>query len=397
MAIERRLTELIGPVGGKLHTARSRNDQVATDVALLVRAQSAARDRAVGGADGRRWSTLAETPPRLAAARLHAPAARPAGLPRPPPARLLLDVRARRRGASSVPPRRPRRCRSGSGALAGVNWDDRPRRASPPTSASSGRHAQLARRGLQPRLRARLPLGAPRSARCTSRGSARRSCSGRRRSSASSSCRTRSPRARASCPRRRTPTRPSCCGRRRRGSRRRRSRACCGTMHALPLTYSKDLQEDKEPLFDAIDNLELCLAAATGMLGGSRFSRERLAAAAEDEMLAATDLADALRPGGSAVPRGSRDRRRAGSRRGRVRQVARLSVTAELDGVPRTPSGGAPRARVAGRRSSRRSRLGGTASARVAEQLVRAREALTACAREPASSSIARCTRSRAT
>ena len=40
MAIERRLTELAGPAGGKLHTARSRNDQVATDVAMLVRAHS---------------------------------------------------------------------------------------------------------------------------------------------------------------------------------------------------------------------------------------------------------------------------------------------------------------------------------------------------------------------
>ena len=44
MAIERRLTEIVGPVGGKLHTARSRNDQVATDVALFVRAH-ADRDR----------------------------------------------------------------------------------------------------------------------------------------------------------------------------------------------------------------------------------------------------------------------------------------------------------------------------------------------------------------
>src|SRR5512139_4145336 len=41
MAIERRLTELIGPPGGKLHTDRSRNDQVATDLALLVRAHAA--------------------------------------------------------------------------------------------------------------------------------------------------------------------------------------------------------------------------------------------------------------------------------------------------------------------------------------------------------------------
>ena len=40
MAIERRLTEIAGPVGGKLHTARSRNDQVATDMALFVREQS---------------------------------------------------------------------------------------------------------------------------------------------------------------------------------------------------------------------------------------------------------------------------------------------------------------------------------------------------------------------
>src|SRR5205823_1807628 len=40
MAIERRLTEIAGPVGGKLHTARSRNDQVATDVSLLVRAHT---------------------------------------------------------------------------------------------------------------------------------------------------------------------------------------------------------------------------------------------------------------------------------------------------------------------------------------------------------------------
>jgi argininosuccinate lyase len=40
MAIERRLTEIVGPVGGKLHTARSRNDQVATDVAMFVRSHA---------------------------------------------------------------------------------------------------------------------------------------------------------------------------------------------------------------------------------------------------------------------------------------------------------------------------------------------------------------------
>jgi argininosuccinate lyase len=67
-----------------------------------------------------------------------------------------------------------------------------------------------------------------------------------------------------------------------------------GMMHALPLTYGKDLQEDKEPLFDAIDTVEICLDAAEGMLAGIEFDRERLEAASGDEMLAATEIADLL-------------------------------------------------------------------------------------------------------
>jgi argininosuccinate lyase len=67
-----------------------------------------------------------------------------------------------------------------------------------------------------------------------------------------------------------------------------------GVMHALPLTYNKDMQEDKEHLFDAADTLGLCLAAARGMVIGARFRRERLADAASDELIAATDLADLL-------------------------------------------------------------------------------------------------------
>ncbi len=67
-----------------------------------------------------------------------------------------------------------------------------------------------------------------------------------------------------------------------------------GVMHALPLTYNKDLQEDKEHLFDAVDTLELALAAAHGMVSGVAFNRERLAEAASDELIAATDVADLL-------------------------------------------------------------------------------------------------------
>jgi argininosuccinate lyase len=67
-----------------------------------------------------------------------------------------------------------------------------------------------------------------------------------------------------------------------------------GVLHGLPLTYNKDLQEDKEHLFDAADTLDLCLQAAAGMLEGITFDRERLAGAAADEMIAAVDVADML-------------------------------------------------------------------------------------------------------
>jgi argininosuccinate lyase len=67
-----------------------------------------------------------------------------------------------------------------------------------------------------------------------------------------------------------------------------------GVLHGLPLTYNKDLQEDKEPLFDAIDTVELCLRVAAEMLQSIEFNRERMAEAASDEFIAATDVADLL-------------------------------------------------------------------------------------------------------
>jgi argininosuccinate lyase len=67
-----------------------------------------------------------------------------------------------------------------------------------------------------------------------------------------------------------------------------------GVLHALPLAYSKDLQEDKEALFDAVDTLEAGLEAARKLLDGLSFDRARMASAAADEMLAATDVADYL-------------------------------------------------------------------------------------------------------
>jgi argininosuccinate lyase len=62
----------------------------------------------------------------------------------------------------------------------------------------------------------------------------------------------------------------------------------------LPLTYNRDLQEDKPPVFDSFDQLCLSLEVAAGTLGGTEFHRDRCAAAVADPALLATDLADWL-------------------------------------------------------------------------------------------------------
>ena len=64
------------------------------------------------------------------------------------------------------------------------------------------------------------------------------------------------------------------------------------TMKALPLTYNKDMQEDKEALFDAADTVEICLEVMSKLLGAISFNSERLKEATEKGFLVATDLAD---------------------------------------------------------------------------------------------------------
>ena len=155
MAIERLLGEEIG-AAGRQAPHRPLAQRPGRDRRGDGRAGArAARDRALRRGDGAP-ARAGRAPPRLADARLHPPAARPAGLPRPPPARLLLDarprrpalpVRARQRQRDAARLRRP-----GRGQLG-----DRPRggRRRPRLRA---RQPQLDRRRLQPRLRPRLPL-----------------------------------------------------------------------------------------------------------------------------------------------------------------------------------------------------------------------------------------------
>ncbi len=62
----------------------------------------------------------------------------------------------------------------------------------------------------------------------------------------------------------------------------------------LPLTYNRDLQEDKPPVFDSFDQTAICAAVLAGTLAGMAVNRERCAAAVADPALLATDLADYL-------------------------------------------------------------------------------------------------------
>jgi argininosuccinate lyase len=72
------------------------------------------------------------------------------------------------------------------------------------------------------------------------------------------------------------------------------------TLKGLPLAYNRDLQEDKEPLFDAVDQVTLALGAVTGMIATTTFRTDRMADAADRSTAGATDLAEWLVRNGTA-------------------------------------------------------------------------------------------------
>jgi argininosuccinate lyase len=289
MAIERRVTELAGGVGGKLHTARSRNDQVATDVAMFVRAHAS---RAV-----EQTSLLARTLTDVAEAHLdwpmpgytHLQRAQPVYLSHHLLAYFWMLIRDRDRFVSVVSATGA--LPLGAGALAGVNFDtDRSLVASELGFASVSENSidavsnrdfvldylaaaatcatHLSRLGGEIVLWSSEEFGFCEVADAWASGSS--IMPQKKNPDAAELLRAKSPRISAHLV------------------------ALHGVLHGLPLTYNKDMQEDKEHLFDAADTIELCLDAADGMLSSLRFNRERLASAASDEMLAATDVADLL-------------------------------------------------------------------------------------------------------
>jgi argininosuccinate lyase len=148
------------------------------------------------------------------------------------------------------------------------------------------------------------------------------------------------------------------------------------TLKGLPLAYNRDLQEDKEPVFDAIDNLHLLLPAMTGMMATVVFNTERMQSLAPQGFSLATDIAEWLVRQGVAF-RVAHEVAGECVRLCEARGIE-LHELSDADFASISPELG-PGVRevltVAGSLASR-SAFGGTAPVRVAEQLVNLRAAL---------------------
>ncbi len=366
MAVERRVTELAPASGGKLHTARSRNDQIATDVAMFVRAEAAAR--------GEQLRNLQAALIDAAEAHLdwpmpgytHLQRAQPVYLGHHLLAYVWMFARDARRFAAVDTDLLP----LGAGALAGTNFPtDRHMVAAElgfagvvPNSidAVSNRDfvldflaaaatcaTHLSRLGAEIVLWSSQEFGFAELSDAWASGSS--IMPQKKNPDAAELLRGKAPRVVAHLS------------------------ALHGVMHGLPLTYNKDLQEDKEGLFDAVDTLDLCLRAAAGMVRGITFRREVLAEAASDEMIAAVDIADLL------VRRGVPFRESHGVVAGLVRTAVESGRTLSQLTRDELPDGlGDDYYAVLESASWLESKVseGGTALARVREQLELARRAL---------------------
>jgi argininosuccinate lyase len=138
-----------------------------------------------------------------------------------------------------------------------------------------------------------------------------------------------------------------------------------GAMKGIPFVYSGDLQEDKEPVFDAADTLASALPALRGMVQTMSFDRDRLESMARIETLAATDIAEAMVKQGTAF-------RKAHETVGRL--VARAEAESRLlSEVVREELGEEIASHLDARRSvEARSSHGGTSPDRIAEQMMKA-------------------------
>jgi argininosuccinate lyase len=374
MHVEHRLSELIGDAAGRLHTARSRNDQVATDFKLFVRE---CIDQAIGGIDALEMALLDRAEEHAATVMpgfTHLQSGQPVTLGHHLMAYREMLVRDRGRFVDAR--RRMNESPLGSAALAGTGFDlDRSATASAlgfdrPTANSldavSDRdfavdylHAaalcsvHLSRLAEEIIIWASQPFGFVKLPDAWSTGS-------------------------SIMPNKRNPDAAELV--------RGHSARIIGDLVALlvllkglPLAYAKDLQDDKPPLFDAHDLLALSLAAMAGMVIDLIFVPDRMRAAAAAGHATATDLADWL------VAEANVPFREAHHISGRAVAAAEaagktldeLSLGELLAIDPRIDERVLPRLSVEASVAARRS-AGGTAPERVSEAIAAARAEIAA-------------------
>ncbi|MFK4793369.1 argininosuccinate lyase [Sphingobium sp. ZW T5_29] len=289
MVTESRLAELIGPAAGRLHTARSRNDQVATDFRLWVRD---AIDEVQVGLDVLQQALLARAEEHADAVMpgfTHLQSAQPVTLGHHLMAYHAMVRRDRSRFADAR--ERLNECPLGAAALAGTGFPiDRHATAAAlgfarPTDnsldsvsdrdfaldylmAATQLALHLSRLAEEFIIWASQPFGFIKLPDAYSTGS-------------------------SIMPQKRNPDAAELV----RGHAGRIMgcmNALCVTMKGLPLAYSKDMQDDKPPVFEAHDLIGLSIAAMTGMIETVTFRTDRMRALAESGFATATDLADWL-------------------------------------------------------------------------------------------------------
>ncbi len=289
MATEARLADAIGPVAGRLHTARSRNDQVATDFKLWVRDATDQVLAALSALDTALLARAEEHADSVMPGFTHLQSAQPVTLGH----HLMAYHEMIARDASRFADNRARAnlCPLGSAALAGTGFPldrhataaalgfDAPTRNSLDAvsdrdfaldylMAASQCALHLSRLAEEFVLWASQPFGFVSLSDQWSTGS-------------------------SIMPQKRNPDAAELV----RGHAGRITGCLVSlmvTMKGLPLAYSKDMQDDKPPVFEAHDLLGLCLAAMTGMVESVTFRTDRMRALAESGFATATDLADWL-------------------------------------------------------------------------------------------------------
>ena len=289
MNVEARLTELIGAPAGRLHTARSRNDQVATDFRLWVRDALDALDGAVKDLQAALLDHAEAEAGTVMPGYTHLQAAQPVTFGHHMLA--YVEMLGRDRGRLADCRRRLNESPLGAAALAGTSFPidrgrtaqalgfDRPMANS--LDAVSDRDFALEFLSAAAILSVHLSRFAEEMVLWCSDGF--------RFIALSDAFTTGS----SIMPQKKNPDAAELV--------RGKSGRVIGDLNALlivlkglPLTYGKDMQEDKEPVFDAADTVMLCVTAMTGMVRDMRPNRDALREATAAGYLTATDLADWL-------------------------------------------------------------------------------------------------------